>query len=263
MKMHLLTTSVLGAVAALLTPGCEYRDVVLGLGNQQDHHGGGSDAGTTAPADATVACPAIGCLQQCPNGYETSPNGCPSCTCKPINEPTPPNTCGPVCGIFCQYGNVKDSNGCDTCACLPPPPPTCGPVCGIFCQYGQLEDANGCRLCECAPAPGTAPVWGGEGILIEPNGSSATVVFNCAAGTISGALPGDGTAILAGTYAVVGGAPVPPGGVPTPADQSTAEYTISVRADFMEVTVRLLTSNQQIGPLALTRGSKGHLEICP
>jgi hypothetical protein len=28
-----------------------------------------------------MACPAIGCAQQCPNGYKTDPSGCPSCTC--------------------------------------------------------------------------------------------------------------------------------------------------------------------------------------
>jgi hypothetical protein len=29
--------------------------------------------------------------------------------------------CGPICDIFCEFGNVKDANGCDTCQCNPPP----------------------------------------------------------------------------------------------------------------------------------------------
>ncbi len=59
--------------------------------------------------------------------------------------------CGPVCLIFCEFGNVKDANGCPTCKCNPAP--TCKPVlCKLGCREGFKKDAMGCELCECAPA---------------------------------------------------------------------------------------------------------------
>lgn len=41
--------------------------------------------------------------------------------------------CGPVCAIYCQFGNVTDGNGCPTCKCNPAPMckvEECGPVAG-------------------------------------------------------------------------------------------------------------------------------------
>ena len=35
-----------------------------------------------------------------------------------LTEPRPTKpTCGPVCDIFCPFGNVPDENGCPTCRC--------------------------------------------------------------------------------------------------------------------------------------------------
>ena len=35
-------------------------------------------------------------------------------------------TCGPICAIACEFGNVLDEAGCPTCSCKPPPK-ECGP----------------------------------------------------------------------------------------------------------------------------------------
>src|SRR5262245_54395806 len=36
--------------------------------------------------------------------------------------------CGPICDIYCPYGNVVDSRGCATCKCNPVPVDcNCGP----------------------------------------------------------------------------------------------------------------------------------------
>ncbi len=58
--------------------------------------------------------------------------------------------CGPVCDIFCEFGNVADDNGCPTCSCNP------GPVCDAIacannCPGGFVKDATGCPTCQCQP----------------------------------------------------------------------------------------------------------------
>ena len=72
--------------------------------------------------------------------------------------------CGPVCAIYCPYGNVLDDRGCPTCECNPAPadgggdgPVLCGPVCDIYCAYGNVLDDKGCPTCECNPAPADCP----------------------------------------------------------------------------------------------------------
>lgn len=61
--------------------------------------------------------------------------------------------CGPVCLIYCAYGNVLDANGCPTCACNPGPT-VCPAIKCKACTYGYVPDANGCATCTCAPDPG-------------------------------------------------------------------------------------------------------------
>jgi len=60
--------------------------------------------------------------------------------------------CGPVCDIYCPYGNVLDDKGCPTCKCNPGPT-ICPAIKCTACPYGYLVDANGCQTCDCAPAP--------------------------------------------------------------------------------------------------------------
>jgi hypothetical protein len=48
--------------------------------------------------------------------------------------------CGPVCDIYCEYGNVQDANGCPTCRCNPPPTDPCATVkcaAGTHCDSGK------------------------------------------------------------------------------------------------------------------------------
>jgi Antistasin family len=62
--------------------------------------------------------------------------------------PDAPVVCGPICDIYCAYGNVLDVNGCPTCACNPPP---CPSMPCPSCAYGYVRDSNGCWTCTCAP----------------------------------------------------------------------------------------------------------------
>lgn len=98
-------------------------------------------------------------------------------------------TCGPVCEIFCEFGNVTDSSGCPTCSCNAAPkecsPNECPPVPAIakLCPDGSAvgmsckRGTNGkcgiiegtcpapvaCKNTECGPVPPVAPCPGGNG----------------------------------------------------------------------------------------------------
>jgi len=61
-------------------------------------------------------------------------------------------TCGPVCDIYCSYGNVLDANGCPTCACNVQPPSCPARKC-TDCPRGYLRNSDGCLTCTCVPDP--------------------------------------------------------------------------------------------------------------
>lgn len=117
--------------------------------------GGGSGGATGnnprsgGSAGGPIACPAIGCANECPYGYVKDASGCPSCTCA-----TEPPACPEVaCLLYCPNGFAKDpATGCDLCACNPPS--ACPAIaCDVFCPYGNRKDSNGCELCACNPPP--------------------------------------------------------------------------------------------------------------
>src|SRR5262245_45823738 len=63
--------------------------------------------------------------------------------------------CGPVCEIYCQYGNVKDASGCPTCACNPPP---------TLCQANECGATDLiAMLCPDGSAAGQSCVRGANG----------------------------------------------------------------------------------------------------
>ena len=61
--------------------------------------------------------------------------------------------CGPVCAIYCQYGNVLDKDGCPTCSCKKTP---CQndqePLEGYFCGLSSSQqDCPSTHYCDVAP----------------------------------------------------------------------------------------------------------------
>jgi len=90
----------------------------------------------------------------CPGGGRCVDN--PSDSCDPANGGA---DCGGICqciqNVACIRGTVFDSSP-KVCACVPQKP-VCGPVCDIFCQFGNVLDANGCPTCACNPAPSPPP----------------------------------------------------------------------------------------------------------
>jgi hypothetical protein len=93
--------------------------------------------------------------------FDSSPSVC-ACV------PSPP-VCGPVCDIFCQYGNVLDASGCPTCQCNPPPNPCLAATCpaGSHCeqQDGKCATATCPPVAVCVPDPPAVPCGGIAGIV--------------------------------------------------------------------------------------------------
>ncbi|XP_062595654.1 antistasin-like [Saccostrea cucullata] len=69
--------------------------------------------------------------------------------------------CGPVCMIWCPFGNVQDENGCPTCRCRGEHTTTTkepitkvtqnlcsGVMCDIYCPQGH-KMVDGCPVCAC------------------------------------------------------------------------------------------------------------------
>ena len=63
--------------------------------------------------------------------------------------------CGGVCQcvqkVDCAKTEVFDRS-VKVCACVPAPV-MCGPVCDIYCEFGNVPDAQGCPTCACNKAP--------------------------------------------------------------------------------------------------------------
>lgn len=104
--------------------------------------------GVTCGGIAGILCPGAG---QCVDN--------PTDDCDPANGGA---DCGGLCQCkqtaLCVKGFVFDSSP-KVCACVAvsPPPPTCGPVCTIYCQFGNVLDGNGCPTCQCKPASAAPP----------------------------------------------------------------------------------------------------------
>jgi hypothetical protein len=91
--------------------------------------------------------------------------------------------CGGICSciqnVVCTTNSKFDSSP-SVCACVPATPPVCGPVCAIYCQYGNVLDASGCPTCKCNPAPIACAPEKCSG----PGPKSATMI--CADGSTAG-----------------------------------------------------------------------------
>jgi hypothetical protein len=70
-----------------------------------------------------------------------------------ISKSIAPSACGPVCAIYCQFGNVRDANGCPTCSCKKSP---CEdeqtPLADYFCGRGpNRRECPSTHHCAIAP----------------------------------------------------------------------------------------------------------------
>lgn len=106
---------------------------------------------TCVPDTSKLFCGGIGAIV-CPGDGQCVDD--PSDTCDPKGSG---RDCGGVCQcvqkVDCAKSQTFDSS-VKVCACVPAPV-VCGPVCDIYCEYGNVLDAQGCPTCQCnkAPAP--------------------------------------------------------------------------------------------------------------
>ncbi|XP_014672850.1 PREDICTED: uncharacterized protein LOC106813254 isoform X3 [Priapulus caudatus] len=107
------------------------------------------------PADVPTHCTHRLCRIYCEYGRVKDEQGCDTCECLEA-----PAECPAVrCRNQCEFGRRKDTNGCDTCECNDNTPTTCPRAqCRLFCQRGFKKDTNGCDICECNDnTPTTCP----------------------------------------------------------------------------------------------------------
>lgn len=117
---------------------------------------GGADCGGICTCVETVLCTKGA-------KFDSSPSVCACVPEKPV--------CGPVCLIYCPFGNVLDSQGCPTCACNKPTP-------GAACPTDQCT----------GPGPKSAnfkcsdgKTIGGPACVVDPSGVCNWTVVVCPA----------------------------------------------------------------------------------
>ncbi|MDX2019916.1 MAG: hypothetical protein SF187_06725 [Deltaproteobacteria bacterium] len=106
-----------------------------------------------------TTCKPVTCKIACQFGFKKDAAGCDLCAC--ADAPTCKNTeCGPVPPVAPCPGGTGPAMSCvrsattGKCAWNIGQCNVCtGPVCDIFCEFGNKVDANGCALCQCNPAP--------------------------------------------------------------------------------------------------------------
>jgi hypothetical protein len=104
-------------------------------------------------------------------------------------------------------------------------------------------------------------IWGGQHISIEVSGSSASIEFDCANGTIKGPLTVDskGRFTWRGYYNREHGGPI------RRDEESNAQPAIYkgwIQDNTMTLTVTLANSDESLGEFTLKRGGQGRVFKC-
>jgi hypothetical protein len=125
--------------------------------------------------------------------------------------------------------------------------------------------AAGLLASACAAGVGVTPgvpitgPWGGRGVALSLTASGGTVEYDCAHGTIAGALVPDeeGTVHATGMHVREHGGPIRDG---EPVDASPALYVGSVRAGVL--TLRVIVGTDTLGPVMAERDAPPQLFKC-
>lgn len=116
----------------------------------------------------------------------------------------------------------------------------------------------------CNPVETTGDIrgpWGGEHIALLVNDTGSTIEYDCASGSIAGAIrPGDdGRFENAGTHIRGHGGPSREGEIP---DAHPARYTGRIEGNMMTLTVREADTGTEIGTFKLERGVSARVFRC-
>ena len=103
--------------------------------------------------------------------------------------------------------------------------------------------------------------WGGEHIALLVTDTGSTIEYDCANGSITGAIrpAGDGRFENAGIHIRGHGGPARDGEIP---DAHPASYSGQVRGNTMTLTVRETDSGTEIGTFKLERGVAARVFKC-
>jgi hypothetical protein len=103
--------------------------------------------------------------------------------------------------------------------------------------------------------------WGGQGISLQIEGTTATVTFDCAHGEISETMVPDGSGKFAvkGTFTKERGGPTREDDVNT---GSPATYSGIVEGDSLQLTITLNATKEQMGNYTLMHGKAGRIRRC-
>lgn len=119
---------------------------------------GGDGKCTTVFQECPTTCKPVTCKLGCQFGFKKDATGCEVCECAapPVCKTTdcgPPPPVAPCPGgtgptMACERNATSGKCGWNIGQCH-----VCGPVCAIFCEFGNKLDDKGCATCSCNPAP--------------------------------------------------------------------------------------------------------------
>jgi len=110
----------------------------------------GEDSESSEVSVEEVDCPRMMCRMFCEYGFMKDENGCQVCKCRS----QPEHCSNMMCLMLCEHGFEKDERGCDVCKCRQQPQACPKRMCHVLvtCSNGFLKDHHGCNTCHCKQA---------------------------------------------------------------------------------------------------------------
>lgn len=129
----------------------------------------------------------------------------------------------------------------------------------VFLAGALTALAPACATQQTAGDP--AGAWGGDHIALSITADGGTLEYDCAAGTIAGAVTVDAAGRFGafGTHDIGHGGPARQDEIP---DRHPASYQGRIIGDTMTLTVTLTDTGTLVGTFGLTRGAAARIVRC-